>query len=110
MSAATLSTSSGSEAITLSTAETFSTSWTVRTLPLETTRNATGVTETPAPLPPPNICLLELGPTSEPPDTNPKVTRETGMMVVSSTWIGSPMMVSALTMSRIFSMVTPIRP
>ena len=53
------STSSGSEAITLSTAETFSTSWTVRTLPLETTRNATGVTETPAPLPPPNICLLE---------------------------------------------------
>ena len=45
----------------MSTAETFSTSWTVRTLPLETTRNATGVTETPAPLPPPNICLLEFG-------------------------------------------------
>ena len=56
----------------MSTAETFSTSWTVRTLPLETTRNATGVTETPAPLPPPNICLLEAGPTSEPPDAKPK--------------------------------------
>ena len=86
-----------------------STSCTVRTLPPDTTRNATGVTDTPAPEPPPNICLLALAPTSEPPAAKPKVMRDTGMMVVaSSALMGSPMMMPESTIWRILSMVVPI--
>ena len=109
--AASLSTSSGSALIALSIVQACSVSCIVRTPDGVTIKKATGVIETPAPEPPPNISLLALAPTSEPPEAKPKVTRETGMMVVSaSTLMGSPMMVEESTISRTLSIVMPIIP
>ena len=82
----------------------------VRTLPSLITRNATGVTDTPAPLPPPNSSLVVFAPKSDPPEANPKVTFDTGRIMAPSTVMGSPMMVLEPTISRILSNVTPIRP
>ena len=76
--AASLSTSSGSALIALSIVQACSVSCIVRTPDGVTIKKATGVIETPAPEPPPNMSLLALAPTSEPPEAKPKVTRETG--------------------------------
>ena len=112
-SADTFSTSSGSMARARSTLLEPSVSWMVRTQPSLITRNATGWMLTPAPEPPPNRSLLAafLPSKSVPPEAKPKLTLDTGRMVVpSSVVIGLPMMVLASTISWILSMVTFIMP
>ena len=82
-----------------------------RTSPWCTTKKPKGWMDTPAPLPPPNSSLGILEGMSLPPLANPKLTLLTGMMVVpSGVTMGSPMMVFTSTISRIFSMVVPMRP
>ena len=112
-SADTFSTSSGSMARARSTLLEPSVSWMVRTQPSLITRNATGWMLTPAPEPPPNRSLLAafLPSKSVPPEAKPKLTLDTGRMVVpSSVVIALPMMVLASTISWILSMVTFIMP
>ena len=80
----------------------------------ETIRNASGVSVTPAPLPPPNTGLsgtpffvLK----SEPPEANPKLTFETGMMTVPVGVVtGSPITVFASTISLRFFIEVSITP
>ena len=68
---------------------------------------------TPAPEPPPNRSLLAafLPLKSVPPEAKPKLTLDTGRMVMpSSVVMGLPMMVLESTIWWIFSIVTFIRP
>ena len=96
MSALTFSTSSGIMVRARSTVLLPSESWMVRTQPSLTTRNATGWMLTPAPEPPPNRSLLAafLPSKSVPAEAKPKLTLDTGRMVVpSSVVMGLPTMV-----------------
>ena len=88
-------------------------SWMVRTQPSLMTRNATGWMLTPAPEPPPNRSLLAafFPLKSVPPEAKPKLTLDTGRMVMpSSVVMGLPIMVLESTIWWIFSIVTFIRP
>ena len=108
-----MSTSSGNMVRARLMVSALSDSWMVRTQPSFTTRKATGWMFTPAPEPPPNRSLLAafLPSKSVPPEAKPKLTLETGRMVVpSSVMMGLPMMVLESTIWWIFSMVTFIRP
>src|SRR5690554_4710717 len=84
-----------------------------RTSPLPTTRKATGLTDMPAPLPPPKGADWASSRRPEvavwnsvPPAAKPKETRETGRITLpSGVSTGSPRMVLTATISFRFSMV-----
>ena len=78
----------------------------IRTLPSLTIRKPIGSTLTPAPLPQPTPFLFSFIGNSDPPLAKAKLTRESGMSVISSgVVIGSPTTVFVSTISLILLMV-----